>query len=196
MRPKLATWLIAIFIPAASGAGIGGIPGGPGITCNTGAASIPVFDPSSTSGAVGDYTLDCTGGTAGQIFQTDFTAFMNVSVIQTNNWILSVGGIDFPGTPGLSNVVDFNGVSIDPPGAGQLHIEVENILVNPSVLPPGAAFREDVAVTSGLTINTPIQEVAVNAAPEPSTLPLTFAAIVALGLACLCRRMSRSPFVS
>ena len=66
------------------------------ITCNAGAASVPVFDPSSTSGAVGDYTLDCTGGTPTPPLQTvptvNFFASLTVPVLNTGGWILKDGG--------------------------------------------------------------------------------------------------------
>jgi hypothetical protein len=79
------------------------------------------------------------------------------------------------------NLVEFLSVPCNPPGAGHLGLQVENIFVNPSVLPPGSQFREDVTVFGPLsiTIVDPIQVVAVNA-PEPSTLLL---AAMALGTA-------------
>lgn len=49
MRLKFALWMLATLAPVASAAVI---------NCSAGAASVPVFDPSSVSGAVGDYTLD------------------------------------------------------------------------------------------------------------------------------------------
>ena len=88
MRLKLALWLLPVFIPGASAAVI---------TCNAGAASIPVFNPSSVSGAVGDYTLDCTGGTPGSPTLMNFSSFMNVSVLNTGGWILTDGVNNFAG---------------------------------------------------------------------------------------------------
>jgi hypothetical protein len=171
MKPKLALWMLPFFVPAASAADI---------TCNAGAASIPVFDPSSTSGAVGNYTLDCTGGTFGTPTLVNFDAFMNVAVLNTGGWILTDGLSNFAGTLVPSNLIEFLNVPINPPGVGHLNLQVEGIVVNPSVLPPGTAFREVMLVSGPLsiTIVNPIQVVAVNA-PELSTLPLTS---MALGL--------------
>ena len=172
MRLKLALWLLPVFIPAASAAEI---------TCNAGAASIPVFNPSSVSGAVGDYTLDCSGGTPGSPTLMNFSSFMNVSVLNTGGWILTDGVNNFAGMLVVGNLVEFLSVPFNPPGAGHLRLQVENIFVNPSVLPPGSQFLEDVTVFGPLsiTIVDPIQVVAVNA-PEPSTLLL---AAMALGTA-------------
>ncbi len=172
MKPKLALWMLTFFVPAASAADI---------TCNAGAASIPVFNPSSISGAVGDYTLDCTGGTTGTPTLMNFSSFMNVSVLNTGGWILTDGVNNFAGTLVLSNLVEFLSVPVSPPGVGHLDFEVEGIFVNPSVLPPGAEFREDLTVSGPLsiTIVNPIQVVAVNA-PELSTLPLTSMALGAI----------------
>jgi hypothetical protein len=175
MKPNLALWMLPFFVLAASAADI---------TCTAGAASIPIFNPSSTSGAVGDYTLDCTGGTPGTPTPMDFTSFMNVSVLNTGGWILTDGINNFPGTLGLSNVVEFLSVPVNPPGAGHLDYTVEGIFVNPSVLPPGAEFREDMTISGQLsiTIVNPMQVVAVNA-PEAATLPLTAIALAAIALA-------------
>jgi hypothetical protein len=172
MKPKLALWMLPFFVPAVNAADI---------TCNAGAVSIPVFDPSSISGRVGDYTLDCTGGTPGTPVPMNFTSFMNVSVLNTGGWILTDGINNFAGTPGLSNVVEFLSVPVNPPGAGHLDFQVEGIFVNPSVLPPGAEFLEDMTVAGSLsiTIVNSVQEVAVNA-PELSTLPLAGMALGAM----------------
>src|SRR5580693_6567374 len=103
MKLKLAFFLFAL-IPAAFA---------DPVTCTAGAASIPVFDPSSTSGTVGDYTLDCTGGTPdlpGQATpQNNFAAIMNVPVLNTGGWILTDGVSNFAGVLTLTNVVEFNG---------------------------------------------------------------------------------------
>jgi hypothetical protein len=158
--------MLPFFIPAASAADI---------TCNAGVASVPVFNPSTTSGAVGDYTLDCTGGTPGTTLM-NFTSFMNVSVLNTGGWILTDGVHNFAGTLVPSNVVEFLSVPVNPPGVAHVDFTVEGIFVNPSMLSPGAEFREDMTVFSpvfSISIVNSIQTVAVNAAPEPETLPLT-----------------------
>jgi len=85
---------------------------------------------------------------------------------------------NFAGTLVPSNLIEFLGVPVNPPGAGHLNFQVEGIFVNPSILPPGVAFAEDVTVSSllSITIVNSVQVVAVNA-PEPSTLPLTNVAL-------------------
>ena len=165
MKPHLAFWVLPLFACVLSAAPI---------TCIAGAASIPVFNPSSVSGAVGDYTLDCTGGTSGSPTLMNFTSFMNLPVLNTGGWILTDGVNNFPGTLGFSNVVNFLNVPFNPPGAGHLDFQVENILVNPSLLPPGADFNEIVTITGALSINVVNAEqvVAVNASELP-TLPVT-----------------------
>jgi len=86
MRLKFTLWMLTTLAPVASAAVI---------NCSAGAASVPVFDPSSVSGAVGDYTLDCTGGTPVlpplPVPQIDVDAFMNVSVLTPGTWILTDG---------------------------------------------------------------------------------------------------------
>jgi hypothetical protein len=174
MRLKSALWMLAAIIQVASSAVI---------TCNGGAASVPVFDPSSLSGAVGDYTLDCTGGTPvlppNPVPKIDVTAFMNVAVLNTGGWILTDGVNMTAGTLFPANVVEFSGVPFNPPGAGHVVFQVENIVVNPSGEPPGFQFREELEITSNFstTILDNDQLVAVNASPEPLTL-----ALVGLGL--------------
>jgi hypothetical protein len=184
MRTKFAVWIFTALVPAANSAII---------TCNGGAASVPVFDPSSISGAVGDYTLDCTGGTPVlpplPVPVVNVTAFMNVPVLNTGGWILTDGVHMTAGILGATNVVEFLGVPFNPPGAGHIFFEIENILVNPSGEPPGTQFREDVQITSDMSITILNQDqlVALNATPEPLT-----AGFVGVGLGCIlwlaCRR--------
>jgi hypothetical protein len=169
-------WILLAFVPALS-ADV--------VTCNAGAASVPVFDTSSVLGAVGDYTLDCTGGNPtlpGQAIPVvNFTAFMNnsVPILNTGGWILTDGVNMTTGTFGPGNVVDFVGVPFDSPGAGHLDFTVENIMVNPSAEPPGFQFMESVMITGNVAVEIPQQEqlVAENAVPEPFTL-----VFVALGM--------------
>jgi hypothetical protein len=184
MKPKLALWTLLLFVPAARAAAI---------TCNAGAASIPVFNPTSVLGAVGDYTLDCTGGMPGTPIVLNFTSFMNVSVLNTGGWILTDGVHNFAGTLVPSNVVDFLSVTVNPPGGAHLDLQVENIFVNPSMLPPGSEFLEDMAVSDpSIGIVNSVQVVAENA-PEPSTLPLTGLAMGALTWLWRCRWRSGGP---
>jgi hypothetical protein len=177
MRVKVATWVLITLAPMASSAVI---------TCTAGAASVPVFDPSSVSGAVGDYTLDCTGGTPvlppNPVPEINVTAFMNVTVLNTGGWVLTDGVTMTAGVHGLDNVVEFLGVPFNPPGAGHVVFQVENILVNPSGEPPGFQFREELAITGDFStsILNADQLVAVNATPEP----LTFV-FVGFGLAAM-----------
>jgi hypothetical protein len=168
MSVKLAFLAVAVVTSVVSAADI---------NCIAGATSVPVFNPTSTSGTVGDYTLDCTGGTPVSsglpLPEINVTSFMNVAVLTPGTWTLTDGVHNFPGVLGLSNVVEFIGVPFDPPGAGHVTFEVEGIQVNPSDLPPGAQFREVVDVTSTMSfgISNPDQLVGVNA-PEPVTVPL------------------------
>jgi hypothetical protein len=164
LNPLLILW---VFIPAMS-ADI--------ITCNAGATSVPVFSTSSVSGAVGDYTLTCTGGTPTPPGQTipdeDFTAFLNVPILNTGGWILSEGGNMTTGTLGPGNVIEFLDVPFNPPGAGSVVFTVENVFVNPSLEPPGFQFNEDAAINGdpSVEIMKPEELVAENAVPEPFTL--------------------------
>src|SRR5271166_6165768 len=161
-----ALWMLLAFIPAMSASTI---------TCNAGAASIPVFDPSSVSGAVGDYTLDCTGGTPvvspNPVPVINVTVFMSASILNTGGWILTDGFNMTSGTLAPSNVISFLDVPFNPPGTGSLDFKVENILVNPSDELPGSQFNETIAIGTSFLIdvtNNPVQLVAVNAVPEPS----------------------------
>jgi hypothetical protein len=160
-------WILLAFVPAMNAEVI---------TCNSGALSVPVFATSSVSGAVGDYTLDCTGGIPTPpnqaIPEVDFTAFMNVPILDTGAWILTDGVDITAGTFGPGNVIDFVGVPFNPPGAGDLVFTVENIFVNPSAEPPGFQFNEDAAINGNVSVEImkPEQLVAVNAVPEPFSL--------------------------
>jgi hypothetical protein len=162
-----ALWMLLAFVPALSA---------DPVTCNSGAASVPVFTTSSVSGAVGDYTLDCTGGTptppGGMTPVVNFAAFLNAPILSTGGWILTDGVNMTTGTLGPGNVIDFLGVPFNSPGAGNLDFTVENIFVNPSAEPPGFQFRETVAINGNVSVEIAHQEqlVAVNAVPEPCTL--------------------------
>ena len=184
MKPKLALWGLLLFVPAARAAAI---------TCNAGAASIPVFNPTSVLGVVGDYTLDCTGGMTGTPILLNFTSFMNVAVLNSGGWILTDGVHNFAGTRGPENVVEFLSVTVNPPGEAHLDLEVENIFVNPSTLPPGSEFLEDMTVSDpSIGIVNSVQVVAENA-PELSTLPLTGLALGALTWLWPCRWRAVQP---
>lgn len=171
MKPRTLWMLLAFILPISAST----------ITCDAGAASIPVFDPSNTSGAVGEYTLDCTGGTLvtppNPVPEINVDAFMNVSVLNTGGWVLTDGVNMTSGILGPSNVIEFLNVPFDPPGTGHLVFHVENIFVNPSSEAPGFQFMEDVQTNGNFFIDlvNPVQLVAVNAVPEPS-----------LTVACIC----------
>ena len=162
-----ALWILLVFVPVMSA---------DTIMCSAGAVSVPVFDPSSVSGAVGDYTLDCTGGTPvlppNPVPLINFDAFMNVTVLNTGGWILTDGVNMTTGILGFGNQIEFLGVPFNPPGTGHVLFEVENIFVNPSAEPPGFQFMEESTVSGdiAISITNPQQLVAVNAVPEPFTL--------------------------
>jgi hypothetical protein len=162
MRLQLVLCMLAV-IPAARPAIINCVPS---------AASVPVFDPSSTSGAVGDYTLDCTGGTfvapPMSVPVIDVDALMNVPVL-TGSWILSDGVNMTPGMLVGTETIEFNGVPFNPV-SGSVVFTIENILVNPSLEPPGFQYTENVGIFGDISteIMDPEQLVGVNA-PEPVT---------------------------
>ncbi len=163
-------WVLLVFVPALSADAV--------VTCTPGAASVPTFNVSSVSGAVGEYTLDCTGGIPTPPPQTlpyvDVYASMNVPVLNTGGWILNDGGTMASGTLLSPDVVEFLDIPFNAPGAGDLDFEVEGIFVNPSLEPPGFEFNEEVNIYGEVTVNiaSPQELVAVNAVPEPSTLVL------------------------
>jgi hypothetical protein len=160
------------------------------VTCTPGVASVPVFSTSSVSGEVGDYTLDCTGGIPAPsppFPVINVYASMNVPILDTAGWVLSVGGSPTPGTLYSPDQVEFVGVPFDSPGSGTVDLEVENIFVNPSLEPPGFQFSDTVSITGNVSISIPIasqqQLVAQNAVPEPFTLPLVSLGLAAVWLA-------------
>jgi hypothetical protein len=185
-----ALWLLMAFVPA--------LRADPVTPCTAGAASVPVFDVTSVSGAVGDYTLDCTGGNPTPVGQpspeVNVIATLFVPVLTPGTWILTEDGVNTASGTLLSpDQVEFLDVPFNPPGpGGHLDFEVEGISVNPSLEPPGFQFNEDLAIDgdTSLTIDNPQQLVAVNAVPEPSfTLVL---AGFGLGAMWFARRMNYS----
>jgi hypothetical protein len=164
-------WILLVFVPALSAATV---------TCTPGVASVPVFNVSSVSGAVGDYTLDCTGGTptppAQPVPTVNFFVSLTVPVLNTGGWILQDGATMTSGTLLSPDVVEFLAVPFNSPGAGDLDFEVEGIFVNPSLEPQGFEFDEGVSITGTVAIFIPSSQqeqlVAVNAVPEPFTLVL------------------------
>ena len=175
-------WILLVFVPALSAAAV---------TCTPGAASVPVFNVSSVSGAVGDYTLDCTGGTPTPPLQTvptvDFFVSLTVPVLNTGGWVLQDGGTMTSGTLLSPDVVEFLDVPFNSPGAGDLDFEVEGIFVNPSLEPQGFEFYEGVSIFGTVAISIPSSQqeqlVGVNAVPEPFTLVLVGWGLGAMWLA-------------
>ena len=182
-----ALWILMVFVPALSA---------DAVTCNSGAASVPVFDVTSVSGAVGDYTLDCTGGNPTPpdqlVPEVTVAVVMNVNVLDTLGWILTDGVTMTSGTMIAPNEVEFSDVPFNPPGTGgHLDFEVEGIFVNPSLEPRGYEFDELMAINGPPTVvlDIPEQLVAVNAVPEPFTLVFVG---WGLGAMWLTRRMNHS----
>lgn len=168
MKLKLALCMLALIPGARSDV----------VTCNAGAVSVPVFNPSSTSGAVGDYTLTCTGGNPtppGQkVPVIDVDVDLNVPVLNSLGWVLTDGVNMTSGILASPKVVDFTGVPFNSPGSGTLVLTIENVLVNPSDEPPGFQFDETGSIfgTTSTEIPNQSQLVAVNAVPEPVTVGL------------------------
>ena len=175
-------WILLVFVPALSAAAV---------TCTPGAASVPVFNVSSVSGAVGDYTLVCTGGTqtppSQLVPEVNVFASMNVPVLNTGGWVLQDGGTMTSGTLLSPDVVEFLDVPFNSPGAGDLDFEVEGIFVNPSLEPQGFEFYEGVSIFGTVAISIPSSQqeqlVGVNAVPEPFTLVLVGWGLGAMWLA-------------
>jgi hypothetical protein len=87
-----------------------------------------------------------------------------------------------PGTLGPGNEIAFVGVPFNPPGTGHTIFTVENILVDPSFVPPGFQFMEETEISgnTAVEINLPQQLVAVNAVPEPLALGFLGVALSAM----------------
>ena len=146
MRVRLVFSLLPVLAAVASAGSL---------ACVSGAASVPGFNPISTSGAVGDFTLTCTGGDPGYPVAVSFDYFLNAAVITPGSWILTnglngyySGTVNSPG-----NDLNFQHVVFTPPGSGVVTWMVENIFVNPSQSAPGYQFAEMVSITGA---NIPI----------------------------------------
>jgi hypothetical protein len=142
---------------------------------------VPTFSLSSTVGVVADYTLFCTAGrVSGPTVAENFTFFLNTTAL-TAPWTLTEASNTYVGTRGASNEVFFLGVAFDT-SKPTLSFEIHGMEVDPSTMPPGFTYFEDLAVSGPLTlniVNDPIQLVGVNAAPEPSTFGLAGLALAA-----------------
>jgi hypothetical protein len=163
-------WTLLAFVPALMAV--------PVDNCTSGAASVPVFSISSTSSAVADYTLDCTGVPEGPPPPTiDVDAILNVPILDTGGWILTDGTTNTPGILVSPKDVEFQGVPFGLTSGSQ-DFTIEGIFVNPSIEGPGFVFNEADTITSNFSIdstNVVSEEVGVNATPEPSML--LFAAV-------------------
>jgi PEP-CTERM motif-containing protein len=143
------------------------------VICEAGAASIPVLDPLSTSAAVGDFTLACSGGVEmDPLPRVNFQAFFNVPLLQTVTPILTDGVNDYSGIFTGSGVV-FLAIPLNPVASS---FAIQQIFVNPSLQAEGFEFIAFLSASSeiAVAIRNPIQTVAVNgsvaaAVPEPST---------------------------
>ena len=157
MRIRLALSLLMALAPAAAVAGP--------LACIGQVGPVPIFNPTSTSGAVANFNLNCTGGVSGSPVLLNFDYFMNWQVINSGSWILTDGVNNFSG-PRASNLVEFQNVSFDAPGNGVVAWTVENIFVNPSLGVGGTQFYEQL-VSPTLPIFNSLQLVATNG---PETL--------------------------
>jgi|SRR5579862_5190778 len=185
MKPTVL-WMLFFFAPLMSASSV---------TCDAGAASIPVFDPTTTSGAVGDYTLDCSGGlpVTGPLPVVIVDVTLNAPVLNTSGWILTDGLHNTSGTLAAPDEVDFIGVPFNPPGDD---FEVENIFVNPSLEGPGFQFFEEAKITTdfSITVQNGTQLVAENAVPEPSSIPVLV--VLGLGIVLLLRTAQRQSSIT
>jgi len=82
------------------------------------------FTSSITSGAVGDYALDCTGGTAGMAVPINFHSFMNVSVLTPGVWTLTDGTHNVGGIARGLKRSRFPWFWVQQPGAGHLSLMI------------------------------------------------------------------------
>lgn len=153
------------------------------ITCIPGVTSVPIFNPSDVSRAVGDYTLSCSGGDAvDPLPMVNIEAFLNVAALPIGTPMLTDGVNTYAGVIGPSNAIVFIGILFDPTG---INFKIENLFVDPSSQGPGFEFREVVTIIGSTSSVIPMadQLVGVNASvPEPSTLPLAGLTLGAIAL--------------
>jgi hypothetical protein len=135
----LIFWLLLALVPAAGVAGM--------LVCVGGVASNATLDPTSTSGAVGDFTLSCSGGNSGSQTSLTFDYLLNAAVITPGPWILTDGVHDYSGALVAPNEVGFQNVPFTAPGNSNLTFTAENILVNPSLYPAGYQFEESFSIS-------------------------------------------------
>ena len=152
--------VLSLLLALAPAAGVAGT-----LACIGQVGAVALFDPTSTSGAVANFSLDCTGGVSGSPFLVNFDYFMNFPVINSGSWILTDGTNNFSGALGGPNMVEFQNISFNPPGNGVVAWTVENIFVNPSLGWGGTPFYE--TISASLPILNPQLLVAMNG---PETL--------------------------
>ena len=143
MRVFLVFSLLLMLVPAV---GVAASKAGP-LSCSGGVASNPSFDPTGTSGAVGDFTLNCSGGTPGSPVPLTFDYFLNAAVLAPGSWTLTDGVHNYSGVLAAPNDVEFKNVPFSPPGSSSQTWTVENIFVNPSLYPGGFQFDEFVSAS-------------------------------------------------
>jgi hypothetical protein len=126
-------------------------PAGP-LACMSEVPSIPGFNLSSTSGAVGDFTLVCTGGTPGSTVPVNFDFVTNFAVINSGSWNLTDGVHNYSGSRVSPGEINFQNVPFNPPGSDLLVWSLDNVFVNPSLYLPGYQFTETLSTSVAIPI--------------------------------------------
>jgi hypothetical protein len=146
-------------------------------TCSTSVASVPVR-AEGLAELVGDLTINCTGGIAGQTELINVQLFANTNITgrilqPVTNLTEALLGVDSPPWPVgkiyagrlvTRNSVIFSGVSISLPGSANRTLHVRNVRVNATTLSLGSAVTLFVTASGAggsIPITNPQVQVAV-----------------------------------